>query len=166
MPNSDMQTTVRFATVDEAGRISSTLYHAFAEFEPLYTPGGFAATTPTAEQIASRWNEGPVWVAVRDERIVGTVAVRPYERSLYVRSMALLPELRGRGIGLALLSTLEAYAVDGGYERLFLTTTPFLHDAIRLYERFGFRRAEAGPTNLHGTPLFTMEKFLRADHGA
>lgn len=160
MHSADTETRIRFATIDEVGPIAAVLHRAFAAFEPLYTPGGFAATTPSAEAIADRWSEGPVWVAVHGAEIVGTVAARPHDRSLYVRSMALLPEFRGRRIGLALLSALEAYAIEGGYERLFLTTTPFLHDAIRLYERFGFLRVAAGPTNLHGTPLFTMERML------
>lgn len=160
MPDADTETRIRLATIDEAAPIAAVLHRAFAAFEPLYTPGGFAATTPTADQIADRWSEGPVWVAVQSGEIVGTVAARPHDRSLYVRSMALLPEFRGRRIGLALLSALEAYAIVEGYGRLFLTTTPFLHDAIHLYERFGFLRAEAGPTNLHGTSLFTMEKML------
>jgi hypothetical protein len=41
-----------------------------------------------------------------------------------------------------------------------LSTTPFLNSAIRLYENFGFRRNEAEPHDLFGTPMFTMEKIL------
>ncbi len=41
---------------------------------------------------------------------------------------------------------------------MFLSTTPFLHSAIRLYERFGYRRTDDGMNDLFGTPLFTMEK--------
>jgi hypothetical protein len=41
-----------------------------------------------------------------------------------------------------------------------LSTTPFLAFAIALYERFGFRRSDAGPRELFGTPLFTMTKDL------
>jgi hypothetical protein len=41
-----------------------------------------------------------------------------------------------------------------------LHTTPFLSRAIRCYERFGFVRSQDPPSNLFGTPLFTMEKQL------
>jgi hypothetical protein len=33
--------------------ISATLLEAFAEFEALYTPAAFRATTPTTDQIQS-----------------------------------------------------------------------------------------------------------------
>lgn len=72
----------------------------------------------------------------------------------------------GRGIGTALLRHLERFANDAGITRVFLSTTPFLDEAIALYERFGFVRCDHPPHELHGTPLFTVEKLLRADAGA
>jgi hypothetical protein len=53
----------------------------------------------------------------------------------------------------------EAFAVGRSALRLSLTTTPFLTDAIRLYEQAGFSRT-AEPLDLHGTPLFGMVKEL------
>jgi len=44
---------------------------------------------------------------------------------------------------------------------MLLSTTPFLDDAIRLYQRFGFERIREGLHDLAGTPLFTMEKAVR-----
>ena len=43
---------------------------------------------------------------------------------------------------------------------MYLTTTPFLNDAIRLYQRWGFTRVPDGDEDLFGTPLFTMAKNL------
>jgi ribosomal protein S18 acetylase RimI-like enzyme len=43
---------------------------------------------------------------------------------------------------------------------MLLSTAPFLDRAIRLYERFGFRRTNEGPHDLFGTPLFSMEKVI------
>lgn len=43
--------------------------------------------------------------------------------------------------------------------------TVSLSRAIALYERLGFVRTDAGPHDLYGTPLFTMEKMLAgSDH--
>jgi GNAT superfamily N-acetyltransferase len=136
------------------------LYEAFVEFEPLYTPGGFRATTPTGDNIRARWSEGPVWVALAGDAVVGTVAAVVKGESLYVRSMAVLPSARGQNAGGLLLGAVEAYGAERGCRRLFLCTTPFLTGAIRLYERSGFKRTSEGPSDLQGTPLFSMEKAL------
>lgn len=74
---SAIEVLIRNAGIDESSSIASVLWQAFIEYESLYTPAGFAATTPSADQIRERWNEGPVWVAVQNGDIVGTVAVVP-----------------------------------------------------------------------------------------
>jgi ribosomal protein S18 acetylase RimI-like enzyme len=149
---------IRRATHEDAALIASVLAESFREYRDLYTPEGFAATTPTSVQIRSRMEEGPVWVALLDGAVVGTVAAVDHGEDLYVRGMAVLPNGRGRGIGALLLRQIEDYASPRGYERLILSTTPFLYQAIQLYERYGFRRVEEGPHDLLGTPLFTMVK--------
>jgi GNAT superfamily N-acetyltransferase len=85
--------------------------------------------------------------------------------ALYVRGMAVLPSVRGKGVGETLLRAVEAFASEHGHTILLLTTTPFLDSAIRLYERLGFSRTASGETDLYGTPLFTMEKRLGASAG-
>jgi GNAT superfamily N-acetyltransferase len=153
---------VRPAVADDAAAVAAVLREAFAEYAHLYTPEGLAATTPTAAQIQERWGDGPVWVAVRGAVIVGTVATAPRDGALYVRSMAVLPGVGGRGIGRSLLESIERFARERGHRRLVLSTTPFLDRAIRLYEQFGFRRSTDGPHELFGTPLFTMAKPLES----
>jgi GNAT superfamily N-acetyltransferase len=152
---------IRVAVPADADAIAAVLYESFKEFEPLYTRGGFEATTPSADLIRARWSEGPVWIAACDGVVAGTVSAVIRERSLYVRSMAVLPSARGRNIGRLLLEKVDAHALEHGCGRLFLSTTPFLLRAITLYERCGFRRTDEGPDNLSGTPLLTMEKILR-----
>jgi N-acetylglutamate synthase-like GNAT family acetyltransferase len=102
--------------------------------------------------------EGPAWVAVYREQIVGTGSVVPKPEGIYIRGMAVIPSARGLGIGRRLLDEIQRFVVAQGCARLFLSTTRFLTTAIRLYEAFGFRRMNDGPHDLFGTPLFTMEK--------
>ncbi len=144
----------------DAPAIAQVLAEAFAEFRPAYTPGGFAATTPGAQEIKLRFGEGPMWVAVREGIIVGTVSAVPKGEALYLRSLAVRPDARGQRLGEALVEQAEEYGVTQGLRCLFLSTTPFLTGAIRLYERVGFVRSEEGPGDLFGTPLFTMRKAL------
>jgi ribosomal protein S18 acetylase RimI-like enzyme len=151
---------IRTAVPADADGISALLRDAFAEFEPLYTPGGFAATTPDVTEIVRRFAEGPVWVAEMDERMVGTVAAVEKEDGVYLRSMAVIPSTRGAGAGRMLLQTVEEFAIARRASRMFLSTTPFLTAAIRLYESAGFVRTGEPPAELQGTPLITMTRSL------
>lgn len=144
----------------DATAIAKVLHESFVEYEALYTRAGFAATALSAEQILARMREGPVWLASREDRVLGTVAAVIKGQSAYMRGMAVLPGVRGLGVGVRLLEQVEHWAASQGCGRIFLSTTPFLEAAIELYERFGFRRSDEGANNLYGTPLFTMEKEL------
>src|SRR6266496_2251350 len=134
--------TIRLAEEHDAEAISATLRAAFAQFETLYTPAAFSATTPTTDQITERFAEGPIWIAELADVIVGTVATVPQGSELYIRSMAVRPGAQGSGIGARLLNTVEAFA------------------AAQLYERHGFRYTGEQP-DLFGTQLLTMAKDVR-----
>jgi GNAT superfamily N-acetyltransferase len=151
---------IRLAEAGDATAVATVLHKSFVEFEALYTPRGFAATTPDAAQVLARMREGPVWLAFRNVEILGTVAAVLKGEWAYLRGMAVLPAARHLRVGARLLEHVERWARDQGCRRLFLSTTPFLDGAIRLYEKFGFRRAGEGTHDLFGTPLFTMEKDL------
>jgi len=153
---------VRLATPDDASSITAVLRAAFAPFEADYTPEAMAATVVAPTEVRARMAEGPVWVALAGDAVVGTVAVLPRGSDLYVRGMAVAPEAQAAGVGGRLLAQAEAYARERGFTRLTLCTTPYLARAIRLYERRGFRRVAEGPADLFGTPLFTMAKPLRS----
>ena len=140
------------------------LCQSFLEYQDQYTPEGFAATTPDEQQVRSRMGQGPTWVALLSNAIVGTASVvEKGNGGLYVRGMAVLPSARRRGVGELLLREIEGFASRNGCTRLFLSTTPFLTGAIRLYERFGFKRTPDGPNDLFGTPLFSMAKALNGE---
>jgi ribosomal protein S18 acetylase RimI-like enzyme len=72
--------------------------------------------------------------------------------------MAVVPNARGRRVGWRLLVVMEEFARRLGLARMYLSTTPFLDRAIRLYERYGFTRTDEPPHEMSGTPLFTMTK--------
>lgn len=141
---------IRMAVPADAPFIAAVLHESFVEYKASYTDEAFAATTPASEQIESRMNEGPVWVALRDATIVGTVSAASRGEAMYIRSMAVLPSAGGLRIGESLLGQVESFASAHNHRRLLLSTTPFLARAIRLYERMGFRRSEEGPPDLYG----------------
>jgi GNAT superfamily N-acetyltransferase len=150
---------IRRAMPADAADIADVLRQSFLEFEPLYTQQGFAATTPHRHEVERRIAEGPAWIALWGNGAVGTAsAVLKGEKGLYVRGVAVVPSMRGRGIAESLMKEVESFARQNACARMFLTTTPFLTSAIRLYERFGFAAVPNGAADLFGTPLFKMEK--------
>ena len=152
---------VRRANAADASVIASVLHDDFAEYRKSYTRKGFSTTALKPSDIRNRLEEGPAWVATHKGQVVGTVSVVLKPEGLYVRGMAVRPTARGLGVGRLLLEEVESFAAASGDSRLFLSTTPFLGRAIRLYQSFGFERTDCGPHDLFGTPLFTMEKLLR-----
>jgi N-acetylglutamate synthase-like GNAT family acetyltransferase len=155
---------IRRATERDAEELARVLRDAFAEFERLYTRAGYAATTPDADALRARLDEGPTWVAEERGEILGTVSAVEHD-GVYVRSMAVTPVARGRRVAFHLMRQLTLFALAKHAPRLYLSTTPFLFDAIRLYEALGFRRTGDPPHDLHGTPLVTMAKTLTSAIG-
>jgi ribosomal protein S18 acetylase RimI-like enzyme len=129
-----MSVTIRRANPDDVNAIASILLEAFEEFRPLYTDGGFAATTPSASIILARLEEGPSGVALLDNQILGTVSAVATSDGLYVRSVGVTPSARGTGIARAPpLDAVEAYATDQGFPGLASQHNPiscFGHSAL------------------------------------
>src|SRR5437870_1364737 len=130
---------IRLAIPDDADAIAEILRVAFSEFKNDYTSEALSVVTPSADEIATRFGEGPQWLATVDGKPRGTVSVVREPDHLYIRSMAVLPEAQGMGIGRKLLDAVESYAIENGFNRLFLYTTYFSRVAIQLYEKRGFR---------------------------
>jgi predicted N-acetyltransferase YhbS len=156
-----VETIIRVSTPSDAEAISTVLRAAFTPFKDGCTPGAFNAITPNAEEILGRYNEGPIWVAVDDDTVIGTVSTVPEPEWLYIRSMAVSPDRRGTGIGFGLIAAVENYAVENGFDRLFLYTSLFLTGAERFYEKCGFVRGrETEADEWFGTPGWAMEKKI------
>jgi putative acetyltransferase len=82
------------------------------------------------------------------------------ESSAEVKRMYVKPQLRGRGIGLAILRAVEARARELGVSRLLLETGTAQPEALALYEREGYRRRRAyGEYRAESSSVF-MEKAV------
>ena len=156
----NIKIVLRWAQPKDAPAISSVLAESFEEYSSLYTRAGLRATTPSKDKVMTRMQEGQMWVATLKGQIVGTVSVASKDSGLYIRGMAVIPKARGRGTGSALLQKVIDYAREHEHRRLYLSTTPFLTDAIKLYEHYGFKKLKEQPSDYYGTPIFRMELIL------
>jgi putative acetyltransferase len=94
---------------------------------------------------------GRLGLAMTGDMPAGCIALRPIDRErceakrLYVR-----PQFRGQRIGLALLEWLMAEARASGYRHILCDTLPVMGQALKMYERAGFRHT--GPYVANPTP--------------
>lgn len=75
-------------------------------------------------------------VIFEDENPVGCGAIKPYDKtSAELKRMFVIPEFRGKGYASKIVSELERWAKELGYEKVILETGINQLDAIRLYEK-------------------------------
>jgi GNAT superfamily N-acetyltransferase len=80
-------------------------------------------------------------LAYAGEKAVGIGALRQFSGdSAEIKRMFVLPEYRGRGIALAILSELESWIRELGFSRCILETGQKQPEAIALYIKAGYRR--------------------------
>ncbi len=160
---------IRDATVDDAAAIAR-VYNQGIEDRVATLETELRSSEERAEWLAAHGTRYPVLVAVDGTNNVlgwGSLNVfnprRAYEHvvdfSLYVAR-----EHRGRGIGDALLGTLEMRARALGYHKMVLAGFPTNLPGKRLYERHGFAMVgiyhEQGMLDGRWIDVMVMEKIL------
>jgi len=81
-----------------------------------------------------------VIVAYEDGKAVACGAIKEYELGVMeVKRMYTSPESRGKGIAGKILSELEAWTVELGYQKCVLETGKTQTAAIHLYEKSGYQ---------------------------
>ena len=99
---------------------------------------------PTTDHLFELFSvPGSVYfIAESDEKIVGGSGIYPTpglpDGCCELVKLYLLPELRGRGLGLMLMEKCFQQAVKFGFGQMYLETMPELRNAIGLYEKAGF----------------------------
>jgi len=152
---------IRRAVPGDEETIAALIFEAFAPFRDEYTPDAFEYTAVSADKVRERFDEGPMWLAIANGEVVGTVSGLLEEERFYIRSMAIKPSAQRGGIGQRLLETLETFARDAGYKKLYLYTTFVLPGARRLYEKNRFYvLRETPPEEWYDMGGLEMEKIL------
>ena len=136
---------------------------ANAFVEALYPEDAEIGNIPTTPDELAR---GGLFVVARlDGRAVATGVLLPVDGAadaLELKRMFVHEGMRGRRIGEHVLQRLEASAIQRGVGRVLLLTGPRQPDAIRLYERNGYRlRGPFGGHAEHPLNIF-YEKVLEA----
>jgi len=137
---------VRQATAADAPSIAHLLHDFNTEFsEP--TPGVEALTEharhllEAGEMAVMLTGEGPDGLSLLRFR----PSVWTGEREAHLQELYVVPDLRGRGIGRALLEATIEYACAAGATNLDLNTGETDTAARALYESMGFTNREGSP---------------------
>lgn len=99
----------------------------------------FAEADDSPTEIESYIELGDVLVAKHAQRIVGYVQLLVAGAEWEIKSMAVIEERRGRGIGAALVRAVLERAFSQGAARVRVATATADIENLRFYQRLGFR---------------------------
>jgi N-acetylglutamate synthase-like GNAT family acetyltransferase len=91
-----------------------------------------SARLPTADIVGV--DQPEIWVSEERDRVVGVVALERFGSEALLRSLAVAPDYRGRGLGQALVACAEECARAGNVSRLVLLT----ETAERFFRDLGY----------------------------
>ncbi len=121
---------------EEAGSVLASSFRRLDGFHDVYSSNG-ARYLVAKDQVREGLCVGGVGI--------GPLQGLPPEEGVgEIRDMVLEEIYRGRGIGSRLLKRAIEEARKLGYGRLYLETTPQMHNARQLFLRFGFRPVTGG----------------------
>ncbi len=98
-----------------------------------------------AVEADAGWEDGTVGM------VTVTIQRKPSGRQAVISDMAVLPVCRRMGIGTMLLERAIVVAKRATAISIELTTNPSRAEAIKLYEKFGFRERQSHIYHLDGT---------------
>ncbi len=143
--------TLRNAQDKERSIIRDLTVATYAEYQAVMPPRFW--TIYRHNLIATLDGEGNYEriVAEQNGSIIGSVLLYPPAVDSYasapistcypeVRFLAVLPQMRGQGIGIALMKECERRAQDAGAKAIGLHTMEVMRAAIRMYECLGYVR--------------------------
>ena len=105
------------------------------------------------------------FIAEKEGKLLGGGGIYPTEGlpedTCELVKMYLLPEARGIGLGKTLIDMCLQTARDYGFEQVYLETLPELKQAVKVYEKFGFKYlcSPLGETKHFGCGLWMLKKL-------
>jgi GNAT superfamily N-acetyltransferase len=124
-----------------------------ATFEPY-------VAKPLSDFVLS--GSGRLWIAEEKGRMLGSIAlVDAGPDTGQLRWFLVVPEARGTGLGQRLLEEALAYSRQRGMAHVYLWSFATLTEALRLYERAGFRTTETKKNFIWGAERTEVRMDLK-----
>jgi putative acetyltransferase len=155
-----MMVAMMISAVDPLSSPARSMSDAlWAEIQERY---GFIAPNPV-DHAAFVGPVGAFWVAIDEDRPVGSIAVSPMDTSgtAEVDVMYVAPGHRGTGLAQALLAALEDHARAAGVTVVRLRAGEPQPEALRFYAAAGFTPIPPFGRWVHDETARCLEKVLR-----
>jgi diamine N-acetyltransferase len=111
------------------------------------------------ETIEKEMKEGVLWELIEYEnKPIGYIAVTPEGEELKLNKIYILRTLQGKGIGQDALRHVMEYAKTNDYKKLCLTVNQRNYNAIKAYEKAGFKRTDFKVFDIGGG--FVMDDYI------
>jgi ribosomal protein S18 acetylase RimI-like enzyme len=122
---------------------------------------------PLADFVRTASDRERLWIAERDDRIVGCVAIVAVStQAAQLRWFLVDPTARGAGLGKRLLQEAIEFCKACGYTSVILWTEGSLTAAAHLYRSAGFRKVEEKPGRMWGREVVEEKYQLKLDQPA
>lgn len=90
------------------------------------------------------------WCLELNKSVAGTVGIKHIDgETAELKALYLSAAFRKKGLGYLLLDTAVRFSKDKGYKRIVLDSMSKYADALRLYERYGFKHIDRYNENIH-----------------
>jgi ribosomal protein S18 acetylase RimI-like enzyme len=130
---------MRRARPDEAAAVGALVEAAFAR----HVEAVGRRPAPMDDDHAGHIAAGDQWVgdAPDGAGLASAIVLTEHDDHLHVDNVAVAPELRGHGLGRALLAFAEAEARRRGFDEVRLYTNSAMTDNLVMYPKLGFAEA-------------------------
>src|SRR5262245_48715820 len=151
-----VRTELRPGDLGSIVHLHGVLYAREYGFDPTFEA---YVAGPLAEFVRKASDRERLWIAERDDRLVGCIAiVAASARTAQLRWYLVDPTARGAGLGKHLLTEAVTFCKESGYATVILWTVSALTAAAHLYVAAGFRKVEEKPGRMWGVDVIE-EKY-------
>jgi predicted N-acetyltransferase YhbS len=153
------ESVIREATAADAARLATVYRSAYRENRDLGFP--MSAESVTEADLEDWIRDYRLFVAERDDCVVGAVRLEPLDDAVKLSRLAVHPDWSGEGIGTRLVDYAEQKTQEWGYDTIRLTTPPEHPYLPDFYRERGYEETEPYPLEYRDYDEVVMEKELR-----
>jgi GNAT superfamily N-acetyltransferase len=154
-----LRTHLKPGDVGTVVRLHGLIHAAECGFDPTFEA---YVAAPLADFVRRASPRERLWLAERDGRVVGCIAiVASSDEVAQLRWFLVDPAARGAGLGRRLLDESLAFCREKGYASVVLWTVDSLKAAAHLYRAVGFAKTEEKPGRMWGVDVVEEKYELR-----